>query len=161
MVPSRQLRSQRRQDKDLLLYVGRSPDAVGFSLQSHKEVGKDGTITVVERYADDVRLVGQGFFTLDFLLYDLVGIDLRELPDPAIRALRLPPRVFTPFLVMLILSFLTPRGERQALDRFYVKMKTPTEQDPEADRAELEKSYAEPDRYDAKKLFPGTKSRRM
>ncbi|MDJ0522369.1 MAG: VIT domain-containing protein [Planctomycetota bacterium] len=40
-------RSQRRQDKDLLLYVGRSPDAVGFSLQSHKEVGRDGTFMAV------------------------------------------------------------------------------------------------------------------
>ncbi len=35
-------RQDRRQDKDLLLYVGRSPDRVGFSLQSHKEAGKDG-----------------------------------------------------------------------------------------------------------------------
>ncbi len=40
-------RSNRRQDKDLLLYVGRSPDAVGFSLQSHKEVGRDGSFMAV------------------------------------------------------------------------------------------------------------------
>ncbi len=40
-------RSNRRQDKDLLLYVGRSPDRVGFSLQSHKEAGKDGAFMAV------------------------------------------------------------------------------------------------------------------
>ena len=40
-------RSNARQDKDLLLYVGRSPDAVGFSLQSHKEAGKDGAFMAV------------------------------------------------------------------------------------------------------------------
>jgi Ca-activated chloride channel family protein len=36
-----------RQDKDLLIYVGRSPDAVGFSMQSHKEPGRDGTFMAV------------------------------------------------------------------------------------------------------------------
>ncbi|MDF1701379.1 MAG: VIT domain-containing protein, partial [Planctomycetota bacterium] len=40
-------RSNRRQDKDLLLYVGRSPDRVGFSMQSHKEAGKDGAFMAV------------------------------------------------------------------------------------------------------------------
>jgi Ca-activated chloride channel family protein len=36
-----------RQDKDMLLYVGRSADAVGFSMQSHKEPGQDGTFMAV------------------------------------------------------------------------------------------------------------------
>jgi len=40
-------RSGRNQEKDLLLYVGRSPDAVGFSLQSHKEAGRDGAFMAV------------------------------------------------------------------------------------------------------------------
>ncbi len=40
-------RSARRQDKDLLLYVGRSADAVGFSLLGHKEAGRDGTFMAV------------------------------------------------------------------------------------------------------------------
>ena len=40
-------RSNRRQDKDLLLYIGRSPDAIGFSLQSHKQPGIDGTFMSV------------------------------------------------------------------------------------------------------------------
>ncbi len=40
-------RTRQRQDRDFLLYIGRSPDAVGFSLQSHKEAGKDGTFMAV------------------------------------------------------------------------------------------------------------------
>ncbi len=40
-------RSGKKQDKDFLLFVGRSPDAVGFSLQSHKAVGEDGTFMAV------------------------------------------------------------------------------------------------------------------
>ena len=66
------------------------------------------------------------------------------------------PKIVMPFLVMIIASLLTKPNRREALDRFYVKMKTTTEIDPEKDREELELYYAEPDRYDHKKLFPGT-----
>lgn len=40
-------RSGRRQDKDFLLYVGRSPEAVGFSLLSSRQAGEDGTFMAV------------------------------------------------------------------------------------------------------------------
>ena len=42
------------------------------------------------------------------------------------------------------------------LDRFYVKMKTPVLPDHEADQRELEASYANPDRFNNKKLFPNS-----
>ena len=35
-------------------------------------------------------------------------------------------------------------------------MKTPVKPDPEEDEAELQKSYADPARFDHKKLFPNT-----
>jgi len=57
---------------------------------------------------------------------------------------------------MIIASLLTRPNSREALDRFYVKMKTPTEPVPEEDLAALERSYSDPRRYDHKKLFPGT-----
>jgi Ca-activated chloride channel family protein len=60
-------RSGRRQDKDFLLYIGRSPDAVGFSLVSSRAAGEDGTFMAVfaprqnasgvEIYAKDVIYV--------------------------------------------------------------------------------------------------------
>ena len=40
-------RSGRRQDKDFLLYVGRSPEAVGFSFASTRPGGEDGTFFAV------------------------------------------------------------------------------------------------------------------
>ena len=115
-----------------------------------------GTVTIVERWDSELPRAGAGFFSLDFLLYDALGVDLESLPDPAIKALRLPPRVFLPFLVMFVLSWITPRGRREVLDRFYVKMKTPTIPDSDADREELERSYADPRRFDHRKLFPSS-----
>jgi len=49
--------TNRRQERDLLLYVGRSPDAIGFSLQSTKEAGADGTFMAV--FAPRLRVEAQ------------------------------------------------------------------------------------------------------
>ena len=42
------------------------------------------------------------------------------------------------------------------LNLLYVKMKTPVDPVPEKDEAEIEKSYANPDRFDQNKLFPNS-----
>ena len=52
---------------------------------------------------------------------------------------------------------LTRRDDRAVLDRFFVKMKTPVESDPEEDVRQLELSYANPRRFDDRNLFgPGS-----
>ena len=131
---------------------GTSPEMVVVD----EKVNPDGTRLVYKRYADGTQLRGAGFFNFDFLFYGVLGIDLDGLSREEVQALRVPLKVTIPFLVMIIASLLTKPNRREALDRFYVKMKTPTEIDPGKDREELELSYAEPDRYDYKKLFPGT-----
>lgn len=40
-------RQGKKQDRDLLLYIGRSPDEVGFSMLSHRAIGEDGTFMAV------------------------------------------------------------------------------------------------------------------
>jgi len=100
---------------------------------------------------------GQGRLNLDYYLYHMLGMDLRKADKAMLQTLRLPPRAITPLLVMVMLSFVTRSGSKEALDRYYAKMKTPVDPDPERDRCELELSYASPSRYDYKKLFPGTK----
>ncbi|MFV1959537.1 MAG: VIT domain-containing protein, partial [Planctomycetota bacterium] len=47
-------RAGRKQDRDFLLYVGRSPEDVGFSLVSHQAVGEDGTFLAVLAPSSDV-----------------------------------------------------------------------------------------------------------
>lgn len=59
-----------------------------------------------------------------------------------------------PFVVMILLSLVTPPAGRRALDRYYVKMKTPVEPDPAADARELEISYRDPSRFDDRRLIP-------
>ncbi len=100
------------------------------------------------------KMQGAGVFRLDFLLYHLAGYDLRQADNALLQTLRLPPRLVLPFVVMILLSLVTPRNSKAALDRYYVKMKTPVRGDAEEDAAELAASYANPDRFNNKRLLP-------
>lgn len=110
------------------------------------------TLVIRRRFRDDCRLRGQGSFNLDFLVYDTLGVKLSEMSNPALETLRLPTRLILPFAVMILLSFVTPRVNREALDRYYVKMKTPVDPDPAADEAAMEASYQDPSRFDDRRL---------
>jgi len=104
----------------------------------------ESTRVVVRRYAGELK--GEGTFNADFLLYDMAGLELSEMSKGTLQTLRLPPRLITPFLVLILLSFLTPRNSKAGLDRYYAKMKTPVLADHEADRQALEQAYQHGDR---------------
>ena len=107
-------------------------------------------------YEYDCELAGSGRMRLDMLIIDQLGIDLTSMNKAAIKTLDLPFATVVPFLVMIAASLLTKPNRREALDRLYVKMKTPVDPDPAGDRAQMERSYAQPDRFDECKLFPGS-----
>ncbi len=141
----------------------RPVDADGNELKEVKpkpvgdpRVVDERTTEVVLRYDEGVRLMGVGDFRLDFLLYQWVGVDLRTKSDAILATLELPPKIFMPFFVMILCSLLTRRNSRQALDRYYAKMKTPVVPDPASDRVQLEAAYSDLGQFEAKKLFPGT-----
>jgi len=107
-------------------------------------------------YVYDCELKGSGRLRLDMLILDQLGVDLASKNKAAIKTLDLPFATVVPFLVMIIASLLTRPNRKEALDRLYVRMKTPVNPDPEQDLAELEKSYADPSRFDDTRMFPGT-----
>jgi SSS family solute:Na+ symporter len=115
---------------------------------------KGNVTTVVERR--DGEFECSGWFNPDFLIYRAVGIDLTHLSDPLLDTLRLPTRIVLPFLVMILLSFVTPGNTREGLDRYYAKMKTPVDPDPEEDRRKIAQTLENPEALDHKRLLPGT-----
>jgi SSS family solute:Na+ symporter len=112
-----------------------------------------GTVVIRQQYRPECRLRGRGRFNLDFLIYDWMGVDLKKRSNAELETLRLPTRLILPFVVMILFSLVTPRGDRWVLDRFYVKMKTPVDPDPAGDQAEIEASYRDPSRFDDRRLF--------
>ncbi|MEX2578280.1 MAG: sodium:solute symporter family protein [Verrucomicrobiales bacterium] len=122
------------------------------SLEPVEEQQQEGSRILVQRYTNAHR--GEGSFNLDFLLYHWLGFDLSRASKATIETLRLPPRLFMPFLVLMLASLLTRRNREEVLDRYYAKMRTIVHPDPETDRLRLEKAYADPSVYERKKLFP-------
>jgi len=128
-------------------------DKEDFSRRDLREVSRDEKgheLVIRQRYDCPTR--GTGGFQVDFLIYDWLGVPLTEMSDSALETLRLPTMVVLPFVVMIVVSLVTPSVNKEVLDRYYVKMKTPVDPDPDADRAELEASYRDPSRFDHRRL---------
>jgi SSS family solute:Na+ symporter len=117
-----------------------------------EERQEGGMLVRVERKVGPQQ--GQGSLNLDFLLYSLAGIDLSDASKATLETLRLPSRLLAPFLVLILLSYITPRGRTEVLDRYFAKMNTPVLADHEADRQRLEQAYASPETTSTRKLFP-------
>ena len=113
-----------------------------------------GVTRTVKGYDPAIQLKGTGKFRCDFLFYKLLGFDLLKYSDSTLRTLDYPPKVILPFLVMVLASWVTRPNSQEALDRYYVKMKTPANSDHLEDAAQLELSYQQPDRFDERKLWP-------
>jgi SSS family solute:Na+ symporter len=101
-------------------------------------------------------MIGIGPLNFDFLIYAFIGVDLSEANKATLEALRLPTRLVLPFGVLIALSYLTPRNRVEALDRYFVKMKTPVAKDPVTDDQELRLSYENPKRFEHLRMFPGS-----
>lgn len=116
---------------------------------------KDATSeTVVQRHAGQMQ--GNGFLKIDLLVYHYLGFDLSNASKATLASLRLPTRVLFPFIVLILASLLTRPNSTEALDRYYAKMKTEVDPDPEIDRKNLEESYRNPKRFESQRLLPGT-----
>ena len=116
----------------------------------------DRTTQQILAYGDDVKLRGYGNFQLDYLLYRSVGVDLTTMTDATLDTLSLPPKIITPFLVMILISLITPRNSKEGLDRYYSKMKTPVVPDHEQDRKNLQEAFENVESLEERKLFPGS-----
>jgi SSS family solute:Na+ symporter len=123
-------------------------------LELVSETDDEGMKVRTERIVGPRR--GNGSLNLDFLLYSLAGIDLSVASKATLETLRLPSRLLTPFLVLIVLSYVTRREDRERLDRYFAKMNTPVDPDPEVDRQKLEAAYASPASTESRKIFPGS-----
>ncbi len=103
------------------------------------------------------RKHGSGMLSLELVLLDKLGGDLSRNPYALNETIRILIRTIVPFLILIGVSLVTRRDDLALLDRFFVKMKTPVETDPDEDLRQLELSYADPRRFDGQNLFgPGS-----
>jgi hypothetical protein len=102
-------------------------------------------------------MVGIGRLNTELVVGKLIGLDLQNMKPSALLTIRYLVGSFLPFIILIPVSLFTKdKGLEENIARFYVKMKTKVVSDRELDRAELEKSYANPTRFDHTKLFPNS-----
>jgi len=114
------------------------------------------TVRETLEYPAGTEFLGEGSLKLNLLFYKPVGIDLSKQSTSSLNALELVPKIVMPFLVMIIASVFTTKNSDEALDRYYAKMKTPVDPDPEADARKLEAAYADPSTCERVKLLPNS-----
>lgn len=99
---------------------------------------------------------GTGMLNLELIALDQLGFDLSRNTYAMNETIRITIRTSLPFLIMLLVSYLTRPEDKTHLDRFFVRMKTEVHENREIDLQEVELSYANPDRFNHKKLFPNS-----
>jgi SSS family solute:Na+ symporter len=113
------------------------------------------TVARLNPMDDNSPMVGIGRLNTELIIAGGAGLPLASLSPSALLTCRYLVVSILPFLILIPVSLLTKdSGLEHNIARFYVKMKTPVKPDPVEDMAELNKSYAEPTRFDHTKLFP-------
>ena len=102
-------------------------------------------------------MVGIGRLNTELAIAKAIGLDMQNMKPSTLLTLRYMIASILPFILLIPISLFTKdKGLEENIARFYVKMKTKVIPDRELDKAELEKSYANPTRFDHTKLFPNS-----
>lgn len=104
----------------------------------------------------DSQYRGSGKFRLGVWALSRLGGDFSTSSRSTLEALTFLLDAILPFFLLLLVSFLTTPVLKGALDRFYARVHTPVQRDSQLDRREVERSYADPNRFRDKLWFPGT-----
>ena len=137
----------------------------GRASEAGQKISKEFVILPSAIYFDKVArsnpkdpnspMAGIGRINAELVVAKVIGMNLRDKTPSQLLTIRYLIDAILPILMLVSISFVTRnKGLEENIARFYVKMKTPVIAEPELDKAELEKSYADPTRFDHLKLFP-------
>jgi SSS family solute:Na+ symporter len=132
-----------------------------------QEITKEHIIPPTAIYFDKVArsnpddanspMAGIGRINNELVVARMIGLNLQDMTPSALLMVRYLIDSFLPFLILIPISFFTRnKGLEENIARFYAKMKTKVVADRELDKAELQKSYDNPSRFDHLKLFPNS-----
>lgn len=99
-------------------------------------------------------LEGIGRFNIEVYTLHLLGVPVEKFPPAGLVATHWMFDGLFPFIELIVLSWLMGGYESSRADGFYAKLKTPVAATPEEDKQQVELSYADPHRFDDRKLFP-------
>ena len=100
--------------------------------------------------------IGTGRFNAEVWALTWFGLDFSGCTKAQLEAIRFGFDAIVPFVLLLLLSYVTPRVPRPCLDAFYARIHTPVQPTPEQDSAAIELATRQPGMHDQEKLLPGS-----
>lgn len=135
----------------------------GIASEVGQSIKKEHTIPPVGIYFESVARInpddpsspkaGFGRFHAEIWVLGWTGIDFSGWTKSQLTAARFFFDAFFPFILLFLISFATKPVEKGHLDRFYAKLYTPVNTDPEEDMKAVQYACQNPEIYDNRKLF--------
>ena len=99
---------------------------------------------------------GKGLIRAEMLILAGVGVPLEKLSYPMLETLRFMLKFLLSFVPFIVVALVSKPMDKQALDIFYAKLRTPSYADHAKDADEMALTRADPHRFDDQKLLPGS-----
>jgi hypothetical protein len=99
---------------------------------------------------------GRGRLHMELVLLHALGVDVVKMSPGSRMAARFLIDALLPIAAVILASLFTREVERERVDQFFGKMKTPVAIDPARDATEMEKTRAAPARFNHLKLWPNS-----
>ncbi len=97
---------------------------------------------------------GVGLFRVEVYLLSLFGVEVTRFSPAGLMTTRYLVDATLPVILLVVVSLLTPPTDPTRVARFYVRLKTPVAATLAQDALDVEQSYAQPGRFDHRKLWP-------
>lgn len=141
--------------------------AAGLAAREGQTINKTRRIEPVSVYFEEgvVRIdpkdpnsakEGKGLFRTEVYLLKLCGVDVQGFTAAQLLTTRYLVDALLPIFLLVAVSLLSRPTDPVRVARFYARMKTPVAGTLEEDAVEVEKSNANPERFEHTKLFPGS-----
>lgn len=147
---------------DKLHEIGRSEGARPFVIKTGDKFEKvvllpSKSIFWSEGINYNGKAHGNGYLKVELIVLDRMGWDLSKNSYSLNETVTFLFRIIPPFLILMLVAFLTKPQAQEPLDQFYGKLRTPVLgiSNLEDDRA-MELTRADPNRFNHLKMFPGS-----
>jgi solute:Na+ symporter, SSS family len=103
------------------------------------------------------KLEARGYFFPELILMQWLGFKLQHNPYALNETIRMLIRLIVPFLLLIIVSFLTKPNEDEVTHKFFLKMRTRVRGlGPEVDNNDITSAYSDPESTKKMLLFPNS-----
>lgn len=100
--------------------------------------------------------IGQGRLHMEIVILSKLGVPVESMSASGRNASRYVFDAIFPFIILLLVSLFTRPPEKDRVDQFFGKMKTPIGETPELEEAAMAETRQNPNRFNDTKLFPNS-----